>query len=75
VSAEDAARVAELAQQLSNEMAELAKLRAGCSDLQKKAAGLQVRVVLAGRGRVVLACACSRGCCRAGPSPCQTPAP
>jgi cell division protein FtsB len=43
VGAEDAARLAELSKQLSKETAQLAKLRASCDGLQKKAAALQVR--------------------------------
>jgi cell division protein FtsB len=42
VAAEDAARLSELSKQLSKETAELAKLRASCDGLQKKAAALQV---------------------------------
>lgn len=42
VGAEDAARLAELSKQLSKETAQLAKLRASCDGLQKKAAALQV---------------------------------
>lgn len=47
VGAEEAARLAELSKQLSKETAELAKLRASCDGLQKKAAALQVRVPVA----------------------------
>lgn len=43
VGAEDAARLAELSKQLSKETAQLAKLRASCDGLQKKATALQVR--------------------------------
>jgi cell division protein FtsB len=42
VAAEDAARLSELSKQLSKETAELAKLRASCDGLQKKATALQV---------------------------------
>jgi cell division protein FtsB len=47
VGAEEAARLAELSKQLSKETAELAKLRASCDGLQKKAAALQVCRVVA----------------------------
>jgi len=50
VSSEDAARLKELSGQLSNEMLALAKLRASCSGLQKKAAEIQVLGVDLGRG-------------------------
>lgn len=43
VGAEEAARLSELSKQLSKETMELAKLRASCDGLQKKAAVLQVR--------------------------------
>jgi hypothetical protein len=75
VGAEEAARLAELSKQLSKETAELAKLRASCDGLQKKAAALQVcRFVgaciflwgfswlISGACVYVHACVC---CCRA----------
>lgn len=42
VGAEEAARLSELSKALSKETAALAKLRASCDGLQKKAAALQV---------------------------------
>jgi hypothetical protein len=45
VSSEDAARIKELAAALSGETTALAKLKASCAGLQKKAAEVQVRCV------------------------------
>jgi hypothetical protein len=44
VSADDAARTAELGRAISDDVAALAKLRAGCAGLQKQVAALQVKV-------------------------------
>ena len=57
VSKEDASRLEDLSKQLSSETCSLAKLRASCSGLQKKAAEIQV----SGAHACVCVCACARG--------------